>query len=219
MTAVAVRPLAVADLAVAARLHAALLPHGFFALLGLRYLRAYYGTFLASPHAIGLVAELEGRPAGILVGTSRNAAHYRWVIRHRGLRLACLGASAMLVRPTVAVRFLRTRLRRYGRRVVLTVLARACRGGNSAPTDAAPEDTAVLTHVMVADQARGRGAGAALVDRFVAAAKAAGARTATLVTLAGGDGAGSFYKQLGWEHLEDRHGRDGHDLSVFSRRL
>jgi hypothetical protein len=29
MTGVAVRPLAVADLAVAARLHAALLPHGF----------------------------------------------------------------------------------------------------------------------------------------------------------------------------------------------
>jgi ribosomal protein S18 acetylase RimI-like enzyme len=219
MTGVAVRPLAVVDLAVAARLHAALLPHGFFAFLGLRYLRAYYGTFLASPHAIGLVAELEGRPVGILVGTSRNAAHYRWVMRHRGPRLACLGASAMLVRPAVAVWFLRTRVRRYGRRVVLTVLARTRRGGNPAPTDAAGGDTAVLTHVMVADQARGRGAGAALVDRFAAAAKAAGARTAVLVTLAGEDGAGFFYKRLGWEHLEDRGGRDGHELSVFSRRL
>jgi len=106
MTGVAVRPLAVADLAAAARLHAALLPHGFFVSLGLRYLRAYYGTFLASPHAIGLAADLEGQPVGVLVGTSRNAAHYRWVIRHRGLRLAVLGASAMLVRPAVAAWFL-----------------------------------------------------------------------------------------------------------------
>jgi GNAT superfamily N-acetyltransferase len=219
VTGVAVRPLAVADLAVAARLHAALLPHGFFAFLGLRYLRAYYGTFLASPHAIGLVADLEGRPAGILVGTSRNAAHYRWVIRHRGLRLACLGASAMLVRPAVAGWFLRTRLRRYGRRVLLVLLARARRGGNPAPADAAVGDPAVLTHLMVEDQARGRGAGAALVDRFTAAASAAGAPTAMLVTLAGDDGAGSFYKRLGWEHLEDRPSRDGHELSVFSKRL
>jgi len=155
MTGVAVRPLAVGDLAVAARLHAALLPHGFFVSLGLRYLRAYYGTFLASPHAIGLVADLEGRPVGVLVGTSANAAHYRWVIRHRGLRLACLGASAMLVRPAVAAWFLRTRLRRYGRRVLLVVLGRARRGGRPALTDTAGSDTAVLTHVMVADQARG----------------------------------------------------------------
>jgi len=219
MTGVAVRPLAVADLAAAARLHAALLPHGFFVSLGLRYLRAYYGTFLASPHAIGLVADLEGQPVGVLVGTSRNAAHYRWVIRHRGLRLAVLGASAMLVRPAVAAWFVRTRLRRYGRRVLLVVLGRARRGGRPALTDTAGSDTAVLTHVMVADQARGRGAGAALVERFAAAAKAAGARTAMLVTFAGEDGAASFYKRLGWEHLEDRRGRDGQELSVFSRRL
>ena len=72
---------------------------------------------------------------------------------------------------------------------------------------------------MVADQARGRGAGAALVERFATAAKAAGARSAVLVTFAGEDGAGPFYKRLGWEHLEDRRDRDGHELSVFSRRL
>jgi len=145
----------VADLAVAARLHAALPPHGFFAFLGLRYLRAYYGTFLASPHAIGLAADLEGQPVGVLVGTSANAAHYHWVIRHRGLRLAILAASAMLLRPAVAAWFLRTRLRRYGRRVLPVVLGHARRGGGPAPTDTAGGDTAVLTHVMVADQARG----------------------------------------------------------------
>jgi len=177
----------VADLAVAARLHAALPPHGFFAFLGLRYLRAYYGTFLASPHAIGLAADLEGQPVGVLVGTSANAAHYHWVIRHRGLRLAILAASAMLLRPAVAAWFLRTRLRRYGRRVLRVVLARTRRGGRPKSTDAAGGDTAVLTHVMVADQARGRGAGAALVERFATAAKAAGARSAVLVTFAGED--------------------------------
>jgi len=219
MTGVAVHPLATADLAVAARLHATLLPHGFFASLGPRYLRAYYATFLASPHAIGLVADLEGRRVGVLVGTSRNGAHYRWVIRHHGLRLACLGTTAMLARPAVAARFLRTRLGRYGRRVLRVVLERTGRGGRPGSVDAAAGDTAVLTHVMVDGQARGQGAGAALVDRFTTAVKATGARRAMLVTLAGEDGAGSFYKRLGWEHLEDRRGHDGHELSVFSRRL
>jgi hypothetical protein len=40
-----------------------------------------------------------------------------------------------------------------------------------------------------------------------------------LVTFTGEDGAGAFYKRLGWEHLEDRRSHDGHELSVFSRRL
>jgi GNAT superfamily N-acetyltransferase len=220
MTGFAIQTLASADLAVAARLHAALLPHGFFAGLGPRFLRAYHESFLASPYAMGFGARLEGRLVGILVGTSRNAAHYRWVIRHHGLRLAWLGVAALLVRPPVAIKFARTRLRRYGRRLLLALLARA-RGGRPAAKATGGEagEVAVLAHVMVDVQAQGRGAGTALVDRFETVARAAGAHRAMLVTLAGEAGAGPFYKRLGWEHLQDRRNHDGDELSVFARPL
>jgi ribosomal protein S18 acetylase RimI-like enzyme len=83
----------------------------------------------------------------------------------------------------------------------------------------APDDPAVLTHLAVHRGARGQGAGTALVEAFMVEAGRAGATRALLVTLAGDAGAGSFYKRLGWEHVEDRHGHDGQELSVFVRPL
>jgi ribosomal protein S18 acetylase RimI-like enzyme len=218
MTGIVVRSMNVGDLSAAARLHANLLPHGFFPRLGQRFLRAYYRTFLSSPHGIGLVACLAGQPVGVLVGTAHNAAHYRWVIQHHGVSLAWLGGLAMLVRPTVAGWFVRTRLRRYARRLLrlpLRPVPTRRDGGAGDP----PGDPAVLTHVMVTADAQRQGVGAALVDRFAVAARTAGASRAMLVTFAGQAGAGSFYKRLGWEHLEDRRGRDGWQLSVFARPL
>jgi GNAT superfamily N-acetyltransferase len=219
MTGITVRSMAPGDLAAAARLHATLLPHGFFPRLGQRYLRAYYRTFLSSPHGIGLVACLADQPVGVLVGTAHNAAHYRWVIQHHGLPLAWLGLLAMLVRPTVAAWFVRTRLRRYARRLVRLPLRPAPTGREAGTGDPAAGDTAVLTHVMVSGDAQGQGIGTALAERFAAAASTAGASRAMLVTFAGQAGASTFYKRLGWEHLEDRPGRDGWRLSVFARPL
>jgi GNAT superfamily N-acetyltransferase len=219
MTGITVRFMNVGDLPAAARLHATLLPHGFFARLGQRFLRAYYRTFLSSPHGIGLVACLAGQPVGVLAGTAHNAAHYRWVIQHHGVSLAWLGATAMLVRPTVAAWFVRTRLRRYARRLLRLPLRPAPTGRDAGAGDPADGDPAVLTHVMVAGDAQRQGVGAALVDRFSVTARTAGASRAMLVTFAGQAGASTFYKRLGWEHLEDRPGRDGWQLSVFARPL
>jgi GNAT superfamily N-acetyltransferase len=219
MTGITVRSLAAGDLPAAARLHATLLPHGFFPRLGQGYLRSYYRTFMSSPHGIGLVACLADQPVGVLVGTAHNAAHYRWVIQHHGLPLAWLGAVAMLVRPAVAAWFVRTRLRRYARRLLRLPFRPAPTGSNTGAGDSAAGDTAVLTHVMVIEDAQGQGVGTALAERFAVAAKAAGASRAMLVTLAGQAGASTFYKRLGWEHLEDRRGHDGWQLSVFARPL
>jgi GNAT superfamily N-acetyltransferase len=219
MTGITVRSLAAGDLPVAARLHAALLPHGFFPRLGQRYLRAYYRTFLSSPHGIGLVACMGGQPVGVLVGTADNAAHYRWVIQHHGLPLAWLGVAAMLGRPAVAAWFVRTRLRRYARRLLRLPLRPVPTRRDASTGELAAGGTAVLTHVMVTREAQGQGVGTALVERFAVAAKAAGASRAMLVTFAGQAGAGTFYKRLGWEHLEDRRGHDGWQLSVFARPL
>jgi GNAT superfamily N-acetyltransferase len=219
MTGIEVRSMAAGDLPAAARLHATLLPHGFFPRLGQRYLRAYYRTFMSSPYGIALVACLADQPVGVLVGTTCNAAHYRWVIHHQGIPLAWLGAMAMLVRPAVAAWFVRTRLRRYARRLLRLPLRSVPAERDASTGGPAADDIAVLTHVMVSDDVQGQGIGTALAERFAMVAKAAGASRAALVTMSGRAGASTFYKRLGWEHLEDRSGHDGRQLSVFTRAL
>jgi ribosomal protein S18 acetylase RimI-like enzyme len=216
---VQVRRLERSDCTVAAGLHADQLPHGFFASLGPRWLRSYYTTFVASPHAVALVARSGGKTVGVLVGTTRNAAHYRWVLRHRGVALAGRGLAAMVLRPRVGAHFARTRVRRYARGLLRLTLQRMPWQRTGQASGPAPDDPAVLTHLAVHDGARGQGAGTALVEAFMAETERAGATRALLVTLAGDAGAGPFYKRLGWEHVEDRRGHDGQELSVFARPL
>jgi GNAT superfamily N-acetyltransferase len=212
-----VQPLSHDDVAYAATLHAAALQHGFFGRLGPGFLVPYYGSFVSSPHAVAMLATKAGSRAGVLVGTVGNAAHYAWVLRHHGVRLAWHGLVALLARPSELAFFLRTRVFRYLRGLVRLSLG-SRRPGRPRP-GAAGGRTAVLTHVAVDARRRGGGVGAALVEAFTGAAVAAGCDEACLVTLAGPDGAGEFYKCLGWQHLMDRRDVDGRGISVFGRSL
>lgn len=206
-----VRPLHRDDVRFCARLHLEALPHGFFAELGPRFLRAYYATFLESPHAVALVAAVRDHPAGVLVGIVDPALHKRWVLRYRGAWLALLGAAALGARPALAVRFLRTRLTRYA-----SSWRRHRRG--EAP-QAARATPAVLSHIAVLPGARGTGSGARLVRSFEAAAADAGARRAVLTTLAGEGGAGAFYARLGWSRSANHTTPDGAHLEEWTREL
>lgn len=217
------RPLQPVDLPFAAALHAAALPHGFFARLGSPFLRVYYTGYLRSPYAVALVAERHGdvrEPLGVLVGTLDTAAHNRWVLRHHGLRLALAGAVALLTRPRELRLFLRTRVGRY-----LRAVARA--RGRAPAASPAPEGgaamtaaPAVLTHVAVTPAARGNGSGRALVQAFLAAARQAGRTEAQLVTLAEpGTGAGKFYVQLGWTVVRERPDHDGRPVRLYRTTL
>lgn len=213
--AVTVRVLEEADVAFAARLHAQALPHGFFVLLGPGFLRAYYRGFSASPHAVALVAERDSEPIGVLVGTLDSAAHHRHVVRRHGRRLAVIGAAGLALHPRAAQRFIRTRALRYVRSI-----ARAWRPGPAGSAGAQPGTRrrgplGVLSHVAVATGARGTGAGTALVESFVAAARQAGTARVELVTGTGSEGAGSFYERLGW-HRVGEHARDGVEYTKFS---
>lgn len=207
-----VRRLTDDDLRFAAALHRRALPHGFFAGLGLRFLRAYYHTFLASPAACAVVAEADGQRAGVLVGTIDDHHHWRWVVRSRGAPLAALGSLALLSRPRAALRFVRTRARRYLRALVRSLGPSHDDFSASGP---APRPVAVLTHVSVVPHGRGVGIGAALVAAFVREAAAAGVSELQLVTLADDRGAAGFYRGLGWEYVCDRRGLDGTMLSRF----
>lgn len=188
-----IRPTESADLASVAALHTRQLPHGFFARLGPRYLVAYHRTFMESPSARSLVAEVDGVVRGFVVGPVDASAHHEYSVRHHGRRLAAQGAAALAVRPAVAVEFLRTRVGRY---------VRSVRRVSRPPSAPAPsgDPTAVLSHVAVEPGCGGAGIGTALVHAFVGEVSAAGARRVELVTLEGDAGAAGFYEALGWQH-------------------
>lgn len=187
--ALEVRPLEAGDVACIARLHVEALPHGFLARLGQRFLRAYDRTFAASPHAVALVAAVDGHPVGFLLGVLEPRRHAAWLRRHHRLRLTVLGAAGLGVRPRLAAHFLRTRVGRYLRAF----------GGRSAtaPPPAGPP-TAVLSHIAVEEGARGLGAGRLLVEAFTMQARATGAVEARLLTVAEDEGSTAFYRRLGW---------------------
>jgi ribosomal protein S18 acetylase RimI-like enzyme len=204
-----------------AQLHRVALPGSFFVALGPRFLACYHESFRASPHGVALTAWLDGRPVGMLVGTTGNRAHYRWVARHRGLRLTGIGVLALIRRPALLRHFLRTRAGRYVRAIGRYALRRASRTPGEAPEvdggSPAGRKIAVLTHVAVDDAARGHGLGRELVDAFVAEAAAAGASRAELVTDADNHDNHALYRHLGWTKIEERNGRDGDRKARFVR--
>ena len=185
----------------AARLHADALPHGFFASLGERYLRAYYLSFLSSPHACALMADLDGVPLGFVVGSLDPEAHRSFTIRRHGTRLALQGARAFVRHPRLGVDFLSTRLGRYTKGIMRTFRPRPRRPPGE-PHPRARGRLGVLNHIAVVPEARGEGVGEALVEAFVQRARSAGVRRLQLLTLADGHGATSFYDRLGWRRLE-----------------
>lgn len=180
------------DVEVAAAIHAAELEHGFFVDLGPRFLRAYQRSFADSPHAVAVLAELDGHVVGMLTGVLRPVEHSRWVLKRRGVHLALAGAVALAVRPLTAGRFLRTRAGRY---------LRGWRRRRAEPiteSAARPARFATLTHVAVVPGARGAGIGGALVEAFEQRARVDGVRELRLTTLPADAGAGPFYQRRGW---------------------
>ncbi len=203
------RPAERQDVPFSAALHRDALPHGFFAQLGPRFLRAYYRTFLDSPHAVFLVASVGGVPVGFLVGLLRPRAHARWAVRRRGIKLAAQGLVAMSVRPAATARFLRTRVSRY---------IRGWRRNRAAVAELpeSPLEPAVVSHVAVTFGARGWGAGRRLVEAFVEQCEQAHITRIALVTLGSQEGAGDFYSSLGWRPGAPRTTPDGIEMVEWS---
>ena len=187
----------------AARLHAEALPHGFFSSLGPRFLGAYLRTYQDDPNGVALVVREGSRLVGFVVGSTDTATRRAHVVRKHGLLLLRCGLLALLVRPRVALRFVRTRLFRY-----LVGLGAGLRRRPSAPTGPARR-VAVLAHVAVSRDARGGGIGSALVNAFRLQAAAGGADRAVLVTLEGEHGAAAFYDRLDWRPMGSTDDREG----------
>ena len=192
------------ELDVVTRLHAAALPHGFFARLGRRFLSAYLDTYRGAPHAVAFVAIQGDEPRGYLVGVVAPELHARWVVRRHGLRLTFLGVVGLLARPGLLAYFVRTRAGRYVRALV----RRLRRSPATAAATSRKHQAAVLSHVAVSPAAQGRGVGQALVLAFAAHVAAEGRNGVELVTRTGG-GAENFYLRLGFHPTTKRVDAEG----------
>jgi ribosomal protein S18 acetylase RimI-like enzyme len=221
--AIRVRPARAEDLDRTAELHRRSLPDGFFARLGPAFLARYHATFAVGRRAAMLVAETrDGRIVGFLAGTVDNARHVRTVLRRPPPRLVLSGLLALARDPRLGVEFLRTRVGRYlrtfrralvPRRPVAAATGPEATGAPPAPVSTTPV-VGVLTHVAVADEARGTGAGRALVDAFLDRARRTRVPEVRLVT-SRREGAAGFYRRLGWSSLGTRRAADGTVVEEF----
>ena len=192
------------DLHATAELHRRELPHGFFARLGLPFLRTYHRTFDASPHGGALVTRTGDGVTGLILGTVDNPSHYRWTARQHGARLALTGTVALLRRPRALMTFARTRLVRYTR-AALRALSRGTQTRDDGPSlhdvsHGSGQVTAVLAHIAVHPTSRRHGTGRALVDAFVETCRRRGSTEIRLITHADSP-AVDFYTALGWQHV------------------
>lgn len=229
---VVIRPATLADVDFTARAHRQHLPHGLFPLMGHSFMKRWHASFLGAPDGIALVAvHVDGdgeRLLGFLVGAGDQVAHVQHVLRHHRSELTVSGICSLLVRPRLALHFLRTRARAYARRLTSRATSQHRRGdpGKARPQapqtsgpDRCPDPVAVVTALVVVPQAQGAGVGAALLARFVDQARAGSAAEAHLTTLAGANGAGPFYEALGWRRRDVHPTRDGTLVATYELEL
>lgn len=201
------------DLAQVAALHRSELSYGLFPRLGERFLRTYHAALLDSPEAVNLVVCDDEGLAGFLVGSLDQHRNQHWILRHRGLRLAAAGTAGLLLHPQALRLFVRTRLRRYLRR-----LQRAL--PSSDPTtyrDVTRGQLGVLLHVAVAVDRRGEGLGRLMTERFASHAVDRGVDELQLVTA--NSSAAAFYRRLGWDERQARTDPDGTVVTTFGYQL
>lgn len=207
----AVVPLDEAHLDHAVALHVGAVPEGFFAELGVPFLREYYRAFRDSPHGIALAALVDGVPCGVVVGTVDDWRHYRWILRHRVRSHATAALMGVLRRPGLAVRFLRTRAFRYGR----GALRLRARRRHVAASEGPRSTTGVLTHLAVDERHRDNGVERELVDAFVGHARRHGTWTLRVQTRSAGGAAPSFAR-LGWKPAGRSRNLDGVEFDLLT---
>jgi ribosomal protein S18 acetylase RimI-like enzyme len=205
---VVVRSATSADVRAMSRLHVEHLPVGLFPALGARFVARWHQAHIDSSHGVALVSYHpgeDGHPVtGFLVGSVDRASFRIDLLGRHRRDLLLHSAGALLLRPRVLARFLRTRSSAYLRRL------RRRPGGTDRPPGPA---VAELTAIAVAPARHRRGAGRALTEEFLRACARAGATRAELVA---DDDAGGFYERIGWRCGRSATTRDGASLRRFS---
>lgn len=209
----------------AALLHARELPHEFLTRFGPGFLSCYYRAFVESPYAVALVASVNGtgEPGGghldgVLIGTFDTGAHYSYLVRRHGLRLALSTLRQVSKRPRLAEELLRTRLLRY-LRGILRSLGYAVGSGKKSASDRDKEQVGFVAYVAVDHGRRGHGIGGQLFETFEELARESGLRRLELVTLPDERGAAPFFDSMGWKREGEITSRSGELYAFFTRHL
>lgn len=108
------------DVAAITGLHLRLLGHGPMARLGELFLRRFcYAVLLRDGLMRAALFEVDGRPAGFVVYTSRSITFHREAIRRHWAYVACLVALSVVREPRLVVRLLKAVRLMFSRRAEL----------------------------------------------------------------------------------------------------
>lgn len=225
---VEVRAMAPGETSEAALLHERELPHEFLTRFGAGFLSCYYQAFIQSPHAVALVASTTGKgdtesvggakaPDGVLIGTFDTKAHYSYLVRRHGMRLALSTLRQAGKSPRLAVELVRTRLLRYLRGIFRSLGYVAGTKKEEVGRDGGR--VGFLAYVAVDNGLRGQGIGGRLFEAYEELASEAGLRRLELVTLPDERGAAPFFERMGWEREGEITSRSGERYAFFTRHL
>lgn len=174
-----IRPARAGEGRVLAAIHQRSFPRFFLSSLGPRFLALFYERLIDGAEIV-LVATEAGRAIGFAAGSTTPAGFYSRLLRRDGLRFALASVPALMRKPVIAPR-----------------LARAL----TKPAEEAqrPEGFATLMSIGVEPDVLKTGVGRRLLDQFVAAAAARGARGVDLTTdRDDNDAVNAFYLRNGF---------------------
>jgi len=174
-----IRPARSGEGRVLAAIHLRSFPGFFLSSLGPRFLSLFYERLIDGAEIV-LVATQAGRTIGFAAGSTTPAGFYGRLLRRDGLRFAFASVPALLRKPAIAPRLVRA----------LTKPAEEAHR---------PDGYATLMSIGVEPDVLKTGVGRRLLDRFVAAAAARGARGVDLTTdRDDNDSVNSFYVRNGF---------------------
>ncbi len=174
--------------------------------------RGTIGRSRRAPHAVALVA-VEGptaRVVGVLSGALDTSAHYRYLTRRHGSWLAVHSLARAASYRRLAGELLRTRLARYARGVVRSILPD---GSSDEPSPR--KKVRIITHDTVDPDWRGLGVDAALLRTYEVRAQQAELDRLQLATRPGENGTGPFHAGLGWRYEGER--MSSERFSIYSK--
>lgn len=210
------REMVPADSRVTAALHIEHLSYGFFPRLGRRFMERWHRTFLDTESGSAMVlTDANNQIVAFVLFTTDQQKYLDEVLHRHRLPLLSAGVPALLARPGLLVLFLRTRLRKYHRRLSL-----AARGEVQEMAPGQP-DLGIVHAIVTVPSARRQGYGRVLLEAALTKATDRGATMLALVTAAddqpaglAAPGAEGFYERLGWARTAVRE-RDAHTIVEF----
>lgn len=195
-----VRPLELADVRSAARLHAEAFPGFFLSALGPAFLREFYRGFVTDAAAVTVVAlDGVGNIVGVVVGSTQPGGFFKRLVRKQFLGFIVASVLAVVRHPRSLPRLLKAVLYR-----------------GDVPVDVSG---ALLSSICVSPNAQNAGVGSVLIHAWTDALRERGLTRAYLTTdRVDNDAANQFYVRAGWVCQAEYTTREGREMNCYTWR-